>query len=253
MSTWVLIRGLAREHGHWGDFVPAMKAAFPDATVLTPDLPGNGERHTEPSPLTVAAMAEALHTGLAQEGHAPPYRVVSLSLGAMVAVAWAQTHPEVIERMVLINTSMRPFNPFYERLRPAAWPTFLSAARPGRSRTEAERAILELTSNLPAAREAALPEWSNIAQARPVSGPNLLRQLLAAAQFRAPTAPPPMPLLLLASTQDRLASVRCSRTLADQWQCPCIEHPTAGHDLPLDDGPWVIAQLQRWMRALGEQ
>jgi hypothetical protein len=24
-------------------------------------------------------------------------------------------------------------------------------------------------------------------------------------------------------------------------------HPSAGHDLPLDDGPWVAAQVRDWL------
>lgn len=29
-SHFILLRGLARESAHWGDFVPQLKAAFPN-------------------------------------------------------------------------------------------------------------------------------------------------------------------------------------------------------------------------------
>jgi hypothetical protein len=29
-----------------------------------------------------------------------------------------------------------------------------------------------------------------------------------------------------------------------------VEHPSAGHDLPLDDGPWLVRELGAW---LGQQ
>jgi hypothetical protein len=45
---------------------------------------------------------------------------------------------------------------------------------------------------------------------------------------------------------DRLVDPECSRTLARAWQADFIEHPNAGHDLPLDDGAWVAQQIERW-------
>ena len=78
---------------------------------------------------------------------------------------------------------------------------------------------------------------------------NALRQLLAAARYSAPEAPPPVPVLLLASARDQLVSPNCSRTLARRWGVPLAMHPSAGHDLPLDDGPWVAAEIRRWLRS----
>jgi len=40
-----------------------------------------------------------------------------------------------------------------------------------------------------------------------------------------------------------LVSVRCSERLAAQWGVLLQLHPTAGHDLPLDDGSWVVQQI----------
>ncbi|WP_227817423.1 alpha/beta fold hydrolase [Nitrogeniibacter aestuarii] len=249
MSTWVLVRGLAREHEHWGDFPARLHAAMSPCQVLTPDLPGNGLRYRETSPTRIQAMADALARELEDSGHRPPYHVIALSLGAMVAVSWAQRHPDALSRMVLINTSMRPFNSFYRRLRPGVWPALIGAAVPGRTAEQRERAILAATSNDARARALALPTWACAARSRPVTGANLVRQLWAAARFTAPRGAPTIPTLILASTQDRLASVQCSRTLAARWHCPIVEHPTAGHDLPLDAGDWVVSEVARWIQA----
>jgi len=67
--------------------------------------------------------------------------------------------------------------------------------------------------------------------------------LPAAARYRAPPPPPPVPTLLLASTHDRLVRCACSRALARAWRCALVEHPHAGHDLPLDDPQWVVQQV----------
>jgi predicted alpha/beta hydrolase family esterase len=79
-----------------------------------------------------------------------------------------------------------------------------------------------------------------------VSRANALRQLFAAARFRACVAKPLTPTLVLASVLDHLVSVECSRALASAWQCTLSLHPSAGHDLPLDDGQWVIAKVLEW-------
>ena len=41
-STWILLRGLARESGHWGAFTAQFARAMPGCEVLALDLPGNG-------------------------------------------------------------------------------------------------------------------------------------------------------------------------------------------------------------------
>jgi len=79
-----------------------------------------------------------------------------------------------------------------------------------------------------------------------VSASNAMRQLLAAARFRAPEVAPPAPLLVLCSRGDRLVDPQCSIRLAAAWNARLAVHPTAGHDLPLDDGPWVAARVREW-------
>jgi predicted alpha/beta hydrolase family esterase len=93
-------------------------------------------------------------------------------------------------------------------------------------------------------------EWAGYAQQNPVSRRNALRQLIAAARYEAPVSKPVPPLLILASAQDRLVNPRCSRTLATRWNVTYVEHSTAGHDLPLDDAPWVVRQAMRWLQTL---
>jgi predicted alpha/beta hydrolase family esterase len=103
-----------------------------------------------------------------------------------------------------------------------------------------------VVSNSSDCRRQALPEWSALAQSYPVARRNALRQLAAAARFRAPGRPPAMPVLVLASTCDRLVDASCSRAVAKAWNADLIEHPRAGHDLALDDGPWLAATVASW-------
>jgi hypothetical protein len=59
-QNWLLLRGLARESAHWGDFIPLLEAIFPDANVTMLDLPGTGRFHKEVSPRTIKAITDAV-------------------------------------------------------------------------------------------------------------------------------------------------------------------------------------------------
>jgi pimeloyl-ACP methyl ester carboxylesterase len=246
VSAWVLLRGLTREKRHWGDFPEILKRECSGAEVYTIDLPGNGGLNAQESPLRVSEMAESCRHQLRELGIAPPYYVLAMSLGAMVAVAWATRNPDEIGGCVLINTSLRPFSPFHHRLRPQNYLKLASLLLPGCDAHYRESVILQITSNRPIAPEK-LAAWSDYARQNPVSSRNALRQLLAAVRYQPPSAKPLPPVLVLCSAQDRLVDARCSRTLAARWQSAFAEHLSAGHDLPLDDAPWVAEQIGRWV------
>ena len=244
MSTWILLRGLTRETRHWGNFPAQLQAALPTAAIHALDLPGNGSLHRMTSPWRIEATAAWCRAEAARHGLPPPYHLLAMSLGAMVAVAWAAAAPDAVAAAVLINTSLRPYSPFHQRLRPASYATLLHLALPQGDRAH-EAAVLKLTSRRAGADDELLTDWSRWRRQHPVSRANALRQLLAAARYRAPAAAP-VPMLLLAGAQDGLVNPECSRRLARAWGMPLVEHPTAGHDLPLDDRPWVAAQTGRW-------
>jgi pimeloyl-ACP methyl ester carboxylesterase len=248
MTTWVLLRGLMREARHWGEFPVLFQNATGAQHVVALDFPGNGSLHMQTSATSVGAMANFSRARLAQLGYAPPYRVLALSLGAIVAVAWSELYPAEIEAMVLINTSLAPYSPFYHRLRPANYPALIRHLLFG-SAVQRERLILRLTSNQSRAqhRQEILEQWISYARENPVSRANILLQLLAAVSYRAVKAAPSTPALLLAGQQDHLVNARCSLTLAQLWNCAIQLHPTAGHDLPLDDGIWVARQVKDWL------
>jgi pimeloyl-ACP methyl ester carboxylesterase len=252
MTTWVLLRGLMREARHWGEFSLLFREAIGSDNIVTLDFPGNGSLHAQTSASTVAALADHCRAELRRLGYPPPYNVLALSLGAMVAVAWGEQHQDEIARMVLINTSLAPYNPFYHRLRPANYFRVMRFLLDG-SAVRRENLILNLTSaikNRSGLRQDILERWLAYARECPVARANMLRQLGAAMRYRAAPIQPPMPVLLLAGARDQLVNAKCSLKLAQHWQCAIRVHPEAGHDLPLDDDAWVIRQVRDW---LGEQ
>ncbi len=248
MTTWVLLRGLMRETRHWGEFPGLFQGIIGARHVVTLDFPGNGRLHTQLSAASVAQMADYCHRELLKLDCPPPYNLLALSLGAMVAVSWNERHPSELENLVLINTSLSPYNPFYHRLRPENYPVLLGRLLLG-SVVERESMVLDLTSSMTSNvdKQAILDQWIAYARECPITRANILRQLWAAARYRALPAAPSASVLLLAGQQDRLVNVKCSIRLADEWGCPIRLHPAAGHDLPLDDGVWVSQQVRDWL------
>jgi pimeloyl-ACP methyl ester carboxylesterase len=248
--TWLLLRGLTRETGHWAGFGEALWQGLPHANVVALDLPGNGALHAARSPGSIAEMVADCRAEVARRGLHGPLYLLAMSLGAMVATEWAYRAPQELAGCVLINTSFAPLSPFYRRLRPRNYVRLLRLAV-GRAGPELwEQAILAMTSNRAEALAPVLPAWTALRRQHPVRAGNALRQLLAAARYRVRPKAPAVPLLLLGSEQDRLVDVRCTLAAAQRWGSPVRLHPWAGHDLPLDDPDWVIAQVQAWQRRL---
>jgi len=244
---WVLLRGLTREVAHWGDFPEMLQNVLPQARVHLLDLPGNGVRHTERSPATVAGMVSDLRAELEHLNIGSPVHVLALSLGAMVSIEWARTAPGELASMVLINTSLRAFSPLQHRLLPSNYPALVRLALGRPTAKAAEREVFRMTCNVAEGCDATIDRWAQIRTQRPVGAGNAWRQLMAAVRYRAPLRAPPVPILLLNSAQDRLVSSRCSQAIADAWGCPLLTHPSAGHDLPRDDPQWVALRVADWI------
>jgi pimeloyl-ACP methyl ester carboxylesterase len=248
MTTWVLLRGLMRETRHWGDFPASFLAQLPAQDIVMLDFPGNGSLHATPSLTSVETMVEHCRTFLKTSQYPPPYRILALSLGAMVAASWAERYPNELDKVVLINTSLAPHNPFYLRLRPTNYFLLCRHLLLGAA-DQREALILRITSNQAGVDTAdkTLKRWLDYAKEYPISRKNILRQLGAAMRFRAADSAPAVPVLLMASQQDKLVNAKCSLILAKKWHCEIKIHPTAGHDLPLDDGAWVISVIKEWL------
>lgn len=246
-TTWVLLRGLTRETRHWGAFPAVLAQALPGTRVIALDLPGNGALHAMRSPATIEAMAAHCRGELRRRGVTSPVHLLAMSMGAMVATAWAAAASQEIAAAVLVNTSMRPFSPFTQRLRPANYAALWRLALTRASELDRERLVLALTSRATARDDhPLLQDWVAYRRTDPVTAANALRQLWAAARFRAPSTSPFARVLLLGSVADTLVDVRCTQQLARRWSCEVRLHPWAGHDLPLDDAAWVAQQVRDW-------
>lgn len=243
-KTCVFLRGLVREAGHWGGFLEKFSKAFPDTNVLALDLPGNGMRFKDISPLSIHEMAASVREDFlrskGEENH-----LFAISLGAMVGIEWLRSWPEDFQSAVLVNTSLRGLSPIYQRLRPSNYPRILKMLF-SKDPEYVERNILALTSHS-RERFAELTElWVKIQKERPVSSRNAIRQIIAAARFHPPQEKPSLPILVLGAAGDELVNPSCSEAIAHAWSLPLRMHPRGGHDLTLDEPEWVLDQLKEF-------
>lgn len=250
MTTFVLLRGLVREARHWGDVGERLQGQLGQGdAVIALDLPGNGSRHAETSPMTVRGLLASCRAELLRREVQPPLVLVAMSLGAMVALQWCEQAPGELAGCVLVNTSVRGISPLPQRLRPHNWPALLRLLASDLPLLQRERLVLMLTSSEPRRHAAVADAWAAYARSHPVRRSNAVRQLVAALLYSA-AAPTSVPTLVLASAGDRLVDPRCSQDLARRWRLPIALHPKAGHDLPLDDPQWFVTWVTGWWQSL---
>lgn len=237
---WVLLRGLVREHRHWGGFAQQFADRI-GAPVYCPDLPGNGSRCRERSPTDLHKALAAIRETLPGKA---PLNLLGLSMGGMVAALWAQQYPQEVRSLVLINSSFGDLSPPWQRIRPPALLRLLSALLTTADSREAT--IYDLTCHRTDVRDETLAAWCAYGRDSPVSHLNFLRQLLASACCRAGRKRPAPPALILASDCDRLVNPACSTAIAKRWSAHLLYHEVAGHDLPHDDPEWVLEHIEQW-------
>lgn len=239
--NWIFLRGLSRGRGHWGDFVEKFQARFPEDRIELLDLPGNGERNKEPSPLAIIDYVRDLRaqSDLIKEGK--PVHLLALSLGGMIAIEWAQRYSDDVARLVTVCSSASNYSPPWERFRVSNYPRLLKMAA-SQGALEFERNILSLISNNHERQELLLSRLVDYSDRNPVSVENTLRQLVAASRFRLPQTPR-VPTQMIGSWGDRLVAPECTMKMAASWGLQAEMHPWSGHDLPIDDPDWLLDRL----------
>ncbi len=246
--TWLLIRGLGREVGHWNDFPEVLKETFPQDEILAIDLPGAGEYRRVKPPLQIVDYVEFLRGELKIKKPKYNLNLVTISLGGMVGMEWMRLYPEEIQSGILINTSFKKTSAFYNRLRWQIYPLFFGKVAVSRG-VEREKALLPILSNNKLDHERIAQEWAQISEERPVNPLYVLRQLAAASQYSIEEKVK-VPTLLMVGLGDRLVSPQCSLDIHDAFGYPVERHPWGGHDLTVDDAEWVAQKIKSWHKTL---
>ncbi|MBD1389325.1 alpha/beta hydrolase [Neiella sp. HB171785] len=245
----VLLRGILRDHRHWNDWPQQLAQALPNYVIETPDIAGNGDCCQDKSGTSMAAMVDDLRTKIAPLQSTEKLLLVTLSMGGMIACQWAERYPDEIAGVVMINSSLRRFSPFYHRLQPQVYGSALKVAFAAKSLAR-EQWVLRWTSLKHHDNDHLARRWDDYASAAKPTLMNSLRQLIAAARYQGPAQAPCANLLILAGAADQLVSPKCSLAMSRAWRCRHLTHPQAGHDLPLDQPRWVVRQVVDFVAAV---
>jgi pimeloyl-ACP methyl ester carboxylesterase len=91
-------------HGAWSHWIRNIDALAQERTVWAPDLPGCGDSAMPPRD-DHAAIADAIAAGLRRLiGPELPVDIVGFSFGGVVSAHLAAFHPEIVRRMILVDT-----------------------------------------------------------------------------------------------------------------------------------------------------
>lgn len=241
-KNWILLRGLARGSGHWGSFVERMRKRFPQDSFELIDLPGNGARNKENSPLKISDYVKDLraHSDFVKQGQS--FNVLALSLGAMITVEWMREFPHEIRKAYLVCTSSSGFSPIYHRFLPVNYLKTIQLAMAQGDETEYEKRVLEMVTNSHDRRQSEGLGLMAYTKLHPMHFQNIVRQLLAASRYHFPKEAPG-DVRLIGSYGDRLVSPKCTLKIAETWGLKPIMHSWSGHDIGIDDPDWLIEQL----------
>jgi pimeloyl-ACP methyl ester carboxylesterase len=240
----VLIRGLFREKRHWGSFPDRLQSTLPDRQVITLNVAGAGERNNLTSPSSIAKMVDDLREQLSLlHPDISRFNLLGLSMGGMITLEWCQRFPEEVDKAILINTSTGSLSPFHQRLRWQQYGNILTSVV--KNTEQRERFSYQLCSNTPV-NESVLTNWVSWAKSDPMSTTSSFNQLIACLNYKI-SHQPRTDMLVLTSTEDQMVSPKCSRTLASHWSLPIIEHPSAGHDISIDDPDWVCEHVRAFL------
>lgn len=245
-----LLRGLVREKAHWGKFVQELEEAFPSDNIITPEIQGVGQFVDIISPTNFDEMVEFMRDQyLTQIESGEECILIAMSLGGMIARLWMEKHPQDFSKCILVNTSFKGISHIHERLRPLSILNFFKIFLTP-SIEKREKAIIKMVSNNDTNHDEIIKEWIEIQKKRPVKRQNFLNQMKAAMTFNPPLLKPDADLLVLAAKADRLCNYKCSVKLHKRWGGKLSINEKAGHDLPIDDSPWMINEIKTWLKEL---
>ena len=135
---------------------------------------------------------------------------------------------------------------FPERFRIANIPKILKALSLFKPEVS-EAIILDLTSNAKEPYSDYLKNAVEWRQASPLTRRTFFAQAIAGIKYKLPKRIP-CPTLILASESDRLVSAQCSKKIAGAIEARIVLHPTAGHDLSLDEPKWLAQELKAFFK-----
>jgi 3-oxoadipate enol-lactonase len=190
---------------------PALHAAYRVHCISYP----------QDAPNTYAQLAGLAARHLEAEG---PGIVLAESFGGAVALTLALERPELVRRLVLVNTFAYFPRRFLIRL--AAWLGPFLAAKPSPPATRRWRGYFFFDSTIPAPER---QQWWELTSGVPMSAFGRRFRLIADLDLRSQLSRITIPTLVLAAPNDRVVPPRAGRDLAARLACARLLEPPVGH------------------------
>ncbi len=243
-KNWIFLRGLARETRHWGKFPSIFQDTFPNTHHYVLEIPGVGKKFEETPPTQLHRYADLLREELLElkNQHEGPWGVLAISMGAMIAMLWAERYPHDFSAGIFINSSAGNLSSIRERFSPQAM-KMVGELFFKEDYIERERAILNLTTKKILVTDELVQEYAKYSEEFPIKRGNFLRQIYAASKFKVPQELSFSPIILNGKF-DSLASPKCSDILANHFKVPLYRDSESGHDLPLDNPEWIVKTIK---------
>lgn len=249
--NWLLLRGLVREQRHWREF-PKLLSEKTNSTVLCLDVPGMGTESFRKSPYAIKEIMDDIRQRffLAKQSSDGEWGICCVSLGSMVALQWAHEYPNDFSRIVITNVSCKPLSSTFERFMPKnvlQIPKLLFAE----NKKSREKIILKMTSNKSDIELDKIAEdYSKFSLEQSQFQSVGIAHLIAGSRFSIPKSlenshGKTHQFLVISSQKDTLVSPKCTRVIAKYLNAPLVEHPSANHDLPLDDPNWFVDKITK--------
>ncbi|MBC7712460.1 MAG: alpha/beta hydrolase [Rhizobacter sp.] len=236
-NRWVFLRGLTRGNIHWSEFPSVFKMINPNVEIEFLEIPGNGLCSNEKSPVNPEVLINVLRAKSRFVQNKETFNLCGISLGGMAAMKWAELNPAEVLSISIINSSLAQLSPFHKRLLPDNYETLLRTLF-SNSKYVQEEMILKITSNKFEETKRNIESYASFSESHEVTKMNFIRQLILAKNIYIETLPL-IPFKVISSLNDRLVDHSCSINIASKFGGTQFTHPTAGHDLPLDEPAWL--------------
>lgn len=238
----VMLRGLGRWSEHWCGLDDELAKVF---DVLTIDNRGFGLSSKANVPLlfTIESLADDV-ARILQELSKPAI-LMGVSLGGMIALSVAARYPQLVKKLVLVNSSVGG-SP-YPRITPAAVSAIRMAFWNIDNFHEKLASVLLGNQCHPDMQRSLIQAWSAIDRKHGLKPWIVLRQLLAAARFNAANAMKEIkaPTLVIKGAEDRFVDARNSDWLAQHIATSrLVTLQQGGHELGFEYRLWLLDQLK---------
>lgn len=243
----VILRGLGRWSEHWCGF-DALLANHCKVIAIDNRGFGMSKKTCVGLDLSIDQLADDVANVL-KELSLSAVTVVGVSLGGMLAISLAARYPELVQKLVLVNSSVggSPYRRITNKALKALGHAFVAKDR---LYDALARVLLSATSPQSTV-DALRTKWSDIDTRHGLMPKRVLIQLVAAAKFHPGIrmASVKAKTLIIKGVGDQFIDPRNSDWISQHIHGSKVVECDGGHELGLDKPEWLAKEIERFVKA----